>query len=248
MLEIRKEASTSDLCSPSHLSMTTITYTFKLDTDIDVDAIRTRLQEAPFVIRRKGSSHEGTAWKIKENKFFNQVTVEYVDDFSKKSIKFFPNGSIHVTGCADPLDCERVVAQVKFFVSQFTHKPVNHHSARVLMINTNFSMNALLNLAAVSKTAEASGCSVSFKPEIYSAVKIKFFPGKNMKRVTASVFSSGCVLITGAQTLDEVVESYGFLTRTLAGTCVRAHITQKDFSSFAGITFENWKKHLLAPV
>lgn len=230
---------------PSYMSMTTITSTFKVSCDLDVHKLKQQMREDPLNIKKKGSANKGYTWRIKDNKFFNQITSEYVDEFSKKSIKFFPNGSIHVTGCSDLVDCKRVTGQVKFCIKKYTGKDVEVHDFRVLMINANFSMNFMLDLQKVNSNAERAGCQVSFKPEIYSAVKIKFVPGPCMKKITASVFSSGCVLITGAQTLREITSSYKFLLKILSDTCLRPHPSPKKFNSFLGVSFESWKKHLL---
>lgn len=232
--------------SPSYLSVTTITNTFKVDTTLDIQTLKENMKRHPFIIKKKGSTGEGIEWKIKENKFFNQITVEYIDDFSKKSIKFFPNGSIHVTGCSDLTDCHRVMAKVKFCIEKYTKKNVKTYDFKILMINANFSMNHMLNLGLVARTAENFGCSVSFKPEIYSAVKIKFVPGVGMKKITTSVFSSGCVLITGAKTLQEITASYRFVIDMLKNSCMKSNSTLKNFDSFIGVPFASWEKHLLA--
>lgn len=226
--------------------MTTITSTFKVDTDINVQELKQQMKENPLKIKKKGSSRDAIQWNVKDNKFFNQMTAEFIDDFSKKSIKFFPNGSIHVTGCSDLIDCHRVMKQVEFCLKKYMCKNVEASDFKVLMINVNFSMNAMLNLNEVTHIAESNGCIVSFKPEIYSAVKIKFVPGPNMKRITASVFSSGCVLITGAKNLHEITESYKFMVSMLKSTCIKPQTVLKKFNSFASVSFDKWKKHLLA--
>lgn len=244
MLQIRQETTTQDV-RPSYLSMTTITNTFKVDSLIDIQELKEKMRLKPFIIKKKGCTKPGYRWLIKENKFFNQITVEYVDEFSKKSIKFFPNGSIHVTGCSDLTDCHRVMAKVKFCIERYTERPVKVFDFKVLMINANFSMNSMLNLNTVSVNAENAGCSVSFKPEIYSAVKIKFVPAPGMKRITASVFSSGCVLITGAKELREITASYKFMIDMLKKSCIRPHEHTKNFESFIAVPFETWSKHIL---
>ena len=73
----------------------------------------------------------------------------------------------------------------------------------------------------------------------------KFVPGPNMKRITASVFSSGCVLITGAKNLDEIIESYRFMVKILKSSCIKPQVYPKKINSFASISFDKWKKHLL---
>lgn len=242
MFRVIKEEATTDL-KPSYLSVTTITSTFKIDSTIDVQTLKQKMKDSPFTIKRKGSSAV-YSWHIKENKFFNQITAEYIDEFSKKSIKFFPNGSIHVTGCSDLVDCHRVMNQVKFCIKHYTDKDVSTRDFNVLMINANFTMNHMLNLGTVSSVSEKNGCTVSFKPEIYSAVKLKFFPGPGMKKITASVFSSGCILITGAKTLAEITASYRFLIGMLRTSCMRPNITTKKMKKFMGIPFPTWEKKL----
>lgn len=226
---------------PSYLSVTTITSTFKVDSEIDVQDLKQKMKDTPFVIKKKEGS-KSFAWRIKDNKFFNQITAEYIDDFSKKSIKFFPNGSIHVTGCSDLVDCHRVMKQVRLCIKNYTNKDVSAHDFKVLMINANFTMNHMLNLGSVSTCAEEKGCTVSFKPEIYSAVKLKFVPGPNMKKITASVFSSGCILITGAKSLSEITASYDLLINMLRTSCMRQNTTTKKIKKFMGIPFEVWEK------
>lgn len=226
---------------PSYLSLTTITSTFKLDSEIDVHDLKQKMKDSPFFIKKKDDG-KVFEWHIKENKFFNQITCEYVDDFSKKSIKFFPNGSIHVTGCANIVDCHRVMKQVVFCIKHYTGKVVSANDLKILMINANFTMNHMLNLGTVFSISEKMGCTVSFKPEIYSAVKLKFVPGPNMKKITASVFSSGCILITGAKTLAEITASYEFLIGMLRTTCMKQNPTTKKMKKFMGIPFEIWEK------
>jgi TATA-box binding protein (TBP) (component of TFIID and TFIIIB) len=63
-----------------------------------------------------------------------------------------------------------------------------------------------------------------------------------MKKITASVFSSGCILITGAKTLAEITSSYGFLIRMLKSSCIRPNLTAKKFKKFMGIPFDAWEK------
>jgi hypothetical protein len=84
------------------------------------------------------------------------------------------------------------------------------------MINTNFSMNRPVNqMDIVDALSHTPMFEVSFNPERYSAVKIKFKPRPDMKQVTASVFSTGKVIVTGAETLREIVFAYDILNTEL---------------------------------
>lgn len=164
----------------------------------------------------KGSKSEGFEWKLRETKFYNQVTLGYVDNVSTKSIKVFPNGSIQVAGCSDLFDCNRVIRQLAFLIKILLNieNPIPTNSFRVVMINTNFSLNYNINLFNLTDIFSREKLfSVSFDPDRYSAVKIKFKPAEDMKQVTASVFSTGKIIITGAETLKEIAYSYNIINQ-----------------------------------
>ena len=54
---------------------------------------------------------------------------------------------------------------------------------------------------------------VSFEPDRYSAVKIKFKPAQDMKEITCSIFSTGKIIITGAETLKEIAFAYNIINQ-----------------------------------
>lgn len=208
----------------------------KINQVIDVEMFR-QMFAKPVRIRIKNSK-KSIEWKMKENGFYNQVTVEFVDGTSKKSIKFFPNGTIHVTGCSDIDDCHKVMKQIQFIMGN----NVKINDFDIFMINTNFSMNSTLNLQRVIMSLKNLRLNVSFNPEVYSAVKVKFSPGEGMKQITASIFSSGCVLITGATNLREINESYKFLINTLSDCRISANEEIHLYDYFMGRSFDYWRK------
>ena len=167
-------------------------------------------------LRTTGTKGEGFEWKLRETKFYNQVTLGYVDKYSTKSIKVFPNGSVQVAGCSDLFDCNRVIKQLTFILKVLLdiRRNIPSDSFRVVMINTNFSLNYNINLFALTEHfSKGSMFTVSFDPDRYSAVKIKFKPAEDMKQVTASVFSTGKIIVTGAETLKEIAYAYNILNQ-----------------------------------
>jgi len=206
---------------PSWIRITTITMICKVfaSARIDLDKIRAAFNTSGSIrIRRKGALFDGHEWKMKETTFYNQVTVGYVDQYSTKSIKVFPNGSFQVCGCSDLYDCQRVSKQLSYLLTKVLElpEPLTSNAFRVVMINTNFSMNKPVNqMDIVDELSKNQMFEVSFKPERYSAVKIKFKPRPDMKQVTASVFSTGKVIVTGAETLREIVFAYDILNTEL---------------------------------
>ena len=86
---------------------------------------------------------------------------------------------------------------------------------RVVMINSNFSLNWNINLMRTADHFEQYSdlFKVSFEPDRYSAVKVKFKPAEDMKEVTTSIFSTGIVIITGAETFKEIAFAYNIINQ-----------------------------------
>ena len=203
---------------PSWIKITTITMVSSFVQEIDIDRLRTTFERiGSYKMRRQGSKMDGFEWKLKQTTFYNQVTLTYHDTYSTKSVKVFPNGSIQVAGCCDLFDCKRIITQLIFIFKNFlgmtNTAPVE--SFRVVMINSNFSLNYNINLMQVSDWFERYNdiFKVSFEPDRYSAVKIKFKPAHDMKEITCSIFSTGKIIITGAETLKEIAFGYNIINQ-----------------------------------
>jgi hypothetical protein len=201
----------ADLKHPetSWVNITTITIISKFSQDFDIQKLRKRLQ----LLETIQLKHE---WVLKPTSFYNQVSLGYTDAYSTKSVKVFPNGSVQVAGCCDLFDCKRVLQQLTFILKTVLELKsltlVN--GFRVVMINTNFSLNYSINLMETARlfAADKAFTSVTFDPDRYSAVKVKFKPGEDMKQVTVSMFSTGKIIVTGAETLREIVFAYHAIT------------------------------------
>lgn len=235
--------------APSWVRITTITMISKFLQQIDLPKFRenfTKLESV--VVRPKGSRFRGFEWRMKETAFYNQITIGYQDAYSRKSIKIFPNGSIQVAGCSDLFDCRRILKQLAFIlkVVMGLEKEIPIDEVDVKMINTNFSLNASVNLKKViQKFSEIPGFKVTFDPDRYSAVKVKFVPGKDMKQVTASIFSTGRIIVTGAQTLDEIAMAYGTINSIITPSMMVKPVTEPEFfDTIMGAKFEEWVRVL----
>ena len=236
--DIRKKYTPSP---PSWIRITTITMLCKFMGDVDIEKIRSAFADGPIRIRRKGALTNGFEWSLKNAAFYNQVTVGYEDQYSNKSIKMFPNGSVQVAGCSDLRDCKRIMRQLSFLVQSVLKReePLAIDNFRVVMINTNFSMNSSVNLMKVIDVLSSDKkFVVSFNPERYSAVKVKFHPASNTKQVTASIFSTGKIIVTGAETLREIALAYEVLNEKLQTTKIEA--TKEDtFDVIKGSKFDD---------
>ena len=247
LANIRKEfvSATDGLPDPSWVRITTITMCSKFLEDIDLPKFRENFKKLETVtVRRKGSKFGGFEWKMAETAFYNQVTIGYRDAYSRKSIKIFPNGSIQVAGCSDLFDCRRILRQLSFILKvvlgRETDIPVDEVSVK--MINTNFSLNSSVNLNKIIQKLSKPPFRVTYDPDRYSAVKVKFVPGPDMKQVTASIFSTGKIIVTGAQTLQEIAQAFSILNQNLRDPAiyVKTVTVPETFETILGAKFEDW--------
>jgi len=207
-----------DETRPSWIKITTITMVSSFIQMIDIKKLREAFEGVgTYRLHREGTNTAGFEWKLKPTTFYNQVTLTYHDTYSTKSVKVFPNGSIQVAGCCDLFDCKRIITQLIQIFKDFLDLDIKlpTDSFRVVMINSNFSLNYNINLMRVSNWFEEYSdiFKVSFEPDRYSAVKIKFKPAHEMKEITCSIFSTGKIIITGAETLKEIAFAYNIINQ-----------------------------------
>jgi len=235
--------------APSWVRITTITMISKFLQEIDLPKFRENFTKlGSVVVRPRGSRFRGFEWKMKETAFYNQITIGYEDQYSRKSIKIFPNGSIQVAGCSDLFDCRRILKQLAFILKIVLglEKEIPVDAVAVKMINTNFSLNASVNLnKVIQQFSQRPGFKVTFDPDRYSAVKVKFVPGEGMKQVTASIFSTGKIIVTGAQTLDEIAEAYSAINSTIQPSMMVKPVAEPElFDTIMGARFDEWVRVL----
>lgn len=197
---------------PSWIKLTTITMISQFKRGINIQFLKTFFGEYELKLSRKEKKKRKFIWRMKDTTFYNQISLVYEDYHSTKSIKVFPNGSIQVAGCADLFDCKRVIKQLSCMFSRILGKEyvIPEDTFRVVMINSNFSLNKNLNLLQTAQKFE-SVFKTSFEPDRYSAVKVKFRPSEDMKEITTSIFSTGKIIITGAETLKEIAFAYNII-------------------------------------
>ena len=225
---------------PSWIKLTTITMVSSFSKPVDIERIRAAFEASPLTLHKNTLSAKGITWSLKPTTFYNQITLTYEDCYSTKSIKIFPNGSIQVAGCNDLVNCKHIISSLEYILKKFDDEvvpPVN--SFRVVMINSNFSLNYNINLMKTTEHFEnySDVFKVSFEPDRYSAVKVKFKPAEDMKEITSSIFSTGKIIITGAETLKEIVFAYNIINHHI-NSCPEIRVSKVDvtdtFDTFSG--------------
>lgn len=233
---------------PSWVRITTITMGSKFKQEIDLAKFHENFVKLGSVrIRPVGSSGPGFEWTMSDAAFYNQITIGYRDQYSGKSIKIFPNGSIQVAGCSSMFDCRRILKQLSFIMKIVLDLDVQTDEPSIWMINTNFSLNSSVNLHKVIEKLRPlkTQFKVFFEPARYSAVMVKFVPGPGMKQVSASIFKTGKIIVTGAQKLEEIAAAYEILNEIIDPSMMVDKVqTPETFEVFLGWTFTEWGKHL----
>ena len=237
---------------PSWIKITTITMVSSFIQEIDIKKLKEVFERiGSYKMRRKGTKTDGFEWTLKPTTFYNQVTLTYHDTYSTKSVKIFPNGSVQVAGCCDIFDCKRIITQLIHIFKVFLNleNVATFDSFKVVMINSNFSLNYNINLMKVSDWFERYSdiFKVSFEPDRYSAVKIKFKPAHEMKEITCSIFSTGKIIITGAETLKEIAFAYNIINQHInENSEIRVSRTEDTdvFDVFLGYKCDPFVKHL----
>ena len=199
--------------TPTWVNITTITMHAKLGTPIDVQKLRAHLEDDEMELALE------CRLTISRNKktFKNQLTTTMRMFGTNKSVKFFHNGSIHVTGATGVFECEVIIDRIhQNLLPMLTACRLPRPEFHVALINSCFSLRHEVDLyrliAHVSQPTHRSIYQWVFTPETYSGLRIKFQPFGDGKFVTTSVFSSGNVIITGSKTLKEVAFAYRLLT------------------------------------
>ena len=254
-----------DKPEPSWVRITTITMISKFNSEIDIAKFREVFStKGPIRIRPKNSNFSGFVWSMMPTAFYNQVTIGYADAYSRKSIKLFPNGSIQVAGCSNLYDCKRILHQLTLIVKDTLGlEELEAQPPRISMINTNFTLNTSVNLHKVINVLKQAdfkitgacrdghpvpppqGFKVTYDPDRYSAVKVKFTPGPDMKQVTASIFKTGKIIVTGAQQLSEIVAAYDLLNQHITKDTFIENVEKPElFDTIMGAKFVDWVQQI----
>lgn len=241
--EIKDNAPPGDVTSFPKL----ITITMVANTGREMDLPRVRESFPPDGLRiRFAKSPDANVWHLKQTQFYNQVTLFYTDKSSTKSIKIFSNGSIQVAGCTDLFDCHRVIRQVGIVINHVLGIVVNIQEFRICMINANFQFNKDVNLRNCARhLSDQPGMNVNLSRDRYAAVKVKFKPADDMKQMTASIFSTGKAILSGAENLKEIALGYNRLVHLMNHPGVLEDAKPVEMlNSFQGFPITEWARVL----
>lgn len=202
---------------PDDIFISTITIICKLNSLIDVNEVIKNIdlkEDKIMYIRGMGvfkSLVKRRKKKETKNSFHNQISIGIMVD-KIISIKLFINGSIQITGCKK-IDDAVLALEILFNELKMDGLTLqNINNLRVVMINSNFNIGFKIDRDKLFNLIK-SNVSCSYDKSIHACVDIKYTT--NDKIVSIFVFESGSIVITGANTLEHINNSYNFISRIL---------------------------------
>lgn len=248
---------------PENVTISTMSATCSLGVDVELANIFNYMKlnkKYISTIKYKGeikSLEKQSKRKRKKTvkSFQNQLTVEIRPDIenlpdNKISIKIFKNGSIQMSGVKSLYACNLaliklidsiskeygVIVDGKIndikFVSDKTKIKINRY--KVDMINSNFNINYEVNRENLYNILLNKKIECRYEPSIHACVNIKFRPTNSIKNISIFVFQSGHIIITGAKNINNIAESYNYITNLL-----EEHQSEIEKSKISDILFDN---------
>ena len=148
---------------------------------------------------------------------------------SKVSVKIFKNGSIQMSGIKSIIAVNTVLNKLLNELKKEFGKPedgkmklisfvdkiedIKISKFKIDMINSGFEIGYEINRENLYNALLNKKIECKFEPSIHAGVNIKFIPSDNLqdKKVSIFVFESGNIIITGAKTVNNILESYNYI-------------------------------------
>ncbi len=226
---------------PENINISTISATCCLGSNINLGNIYKYMKldlRTIFTVKYKNkirSLEPQKKKKKKKNCFQNQMTVEIKPDLdgypdSKVSVKIFKNGSIQMSGIKSIVAVNTVLNKLVGELKKEFGKPedgkmklisfvdniedIKISKFKIDMINSGFEIGYEINRENLYNALLIKKIECKFEPSIHAGVNIKFIPSDNKKdkKVSIFVFESGNIIITGAKTVNNILESYKYIT------------------------------------
>lgn len=248
---------------PENVTISTMSATCSLGIDVELPNIFNYMalnKKYISTIKFKGeikSLEKQSKRKRKKNvkSFQNQLTVEIRPDIenlpdNKISIKIFKNGSIQMSGVKSLYACNLALSKLidslskeygviidnKIHDIKFVsdRKKIKVNRYKVDMINSNFNINYEVNRENLYNILLRKKIECRYEPSIHACVNIKFRPTESIKNISIFVFQSGHIIITGAKNINNISESYDYITELLS-----EHKSEIEKSKISDILFDS---------
>ena len=204
--------------------ITTITVVFQVNQPIDIQKLYDTMEnnyETQFFTKQMARNKDDfrlTKRRKVVQVFFNQLSLSFTD-WSKKVVKIFPNGKIHITGLASLYDFQTthdlILSLLRDKLS--VHYVSIHENTKTVMINCALDVGRQLPLKSLAREKNLSNkhtWSTSYCPEKYPALKVKYADS------SAFIFRTGKIIFS-SKSLEDIMKMYDLLE--IATGPIRSH-------------------------
>ena len=152
---------------------------------------------------------------LKLKQFKNQITIgfpEKVDDIIKNvKVKFFSNGSLHITGCNTMELVHKTIDKTVDVLNVSNNMNILsknvYLSVDIFMVNKVFEAGYKINQRVLTSilTDKYNIMSI-FNPKEYAGIKAVYYT--NEKKVSFLIFQSGKITVAGAKDVQTLIKGY----------------------------------------
>lgn len=181
----------------------------------------------------------------KVKRFDNQLTLIINVNNNGINMKIFKNGRIQMTGLKDISNGPIAIIEIIKIINNINKnnlilednvKELTFDNYKICLINSDFKFPFKIKRDKLFQFINANTELIcSYEPCIYPGVKIQYFyndnldgicrcpekfcSNKNKKsnciKITIAVFESGCTIITGAKSLEQINNSYNYINNLI---------------------------------
>lgn len=194
---------------PSYPLITTMTCELDTGSSIDLDKFKC------FIGLGCGCG----SWQIKKSEketFKNQISLTRETGGRNQAALVFKNGRLKIAGLCDEIDRDDVIFQFEGLFSNFFGIPVKFENSRFSLINAKVALNRRIDFARFAEFLEklkhredfyASRMNFDRSPAITFVLKVL------EKNITFCCFSTGVIMIQGANTIKNLTTAYDHLLK-----------------------------------
>lgn len=203
--------------------ITTMTIVFQVNQPIDIQKLNDTMENTQFFMKQMARNKDDfrlTKRRKVVQVFFNQLSLSFTD-WSKKVIKIFPNGKIHITGLASLYDFQTTHDLILSLLQEklSVHYVSIPEHTKTVMTNCTIDVGRQLPLKSLAhnltyKYPHDHHWSTSYCPEKYPALKVKY--GES----SAFLFRTGKVIFS-SKSLEHIMKLYNLLE--LSSGPIRSH-------------------------
>ena len=214
--------------------ITTITVVFQVNQPIDIQKLYDTMEdnyETQFFTKQMARNEDDfrlTKRRKVVQVFFNQLSLSFTD-WSKKVVKIFPNGKIHITGLASLYDFQTTHDLILSLLREklSVHYVIIPEHTKTVMINCALDVGRQLLLKSLAQDLTYSKAkeltyrkshehhwSISYCPEKYPALKVKYADS------SAFLFRTGKIIFS-SKSLEDIMKMYDLLE--IATGPIRSH-------------------------